>query len=308
MGADLGTETEALLSSWELALDADGYSRNTLISYLRAVRRYAEWLAANVPDRRLIDTTRDDLRRWLVELRATANGNTGRAQFAGVRHFFRWLVAEDEIDVDPTLAIRGPSPGQAVTPVLSKEDMQALLATCAGRGFVNRRDGAMLRVFLDGGLRLAEVAGLATDDVNVRERIIQVHGKGSQRSGPRHRVVPVGVKTAQALDRYMRERARHPHASNAAFWLGDRGRGPISQAGVEAVIQRRAAAAGLEGLHPHMLRHTWAHEFRAAGGSEGDLMLLGGWRSRQMLDRYGASAASGRAREAYQRLSLGDRL
>ncbi len=57
-----------------------------------------------------------------------------------------------------------------------------------------------------------------------------------------------------------------------------------------------------------MLRHTWASEFRRAGGSEGDLMILGGWRSRNMLDRYGRDVAEDRAREAYRRLSVTDRL
>jgi integrase/recombinase XerC len=53
------------------------------------------------------------------------------------------------------------------------------------------------------------------------------------------------------------------------------------------MLKRRGADAGIADLHPHAFRHTWAHAFRAAGGNEGDLMLLGGWRSRAMLDRYG---------------------
>jgi integrase/recombinase XerC len=68
------------------------------------------------------------------------------------------------------------------------------------------------------------------------------------------------------------------------------------------------AAAGIRGLHPHAFRHTWAHAFRAASGNEGDLMLLGGWCSRAMLDRYGTTAAADRAADAYRRLSLGDRI
>ena len=74
------------------------------------------------------------------------------------------------------------------------------------------------------------------------------------------------------------------------------------------MLKRRGADAGIPDLHPHAFRHTWAHAFRDAGGNEGDLMLLGGWRSRAMLDRYGKAAAADRAAEAYRRLSLGDRI
>jgi len=74
------------------------------------------------------------------------------------------------------------------------------------------------------------------------------------------------------------------------------------------MLKRRGTDAGITDLHPHTFRHTWAHAFRAAGGNEGDLMLLGGWRSRAMLDRYGKAAAADRAADAYRRLSLGDRI
>jgi integrase len=65
------------------------------------------------------------------------------------------------------------------------------------------------------------------------------------------------------------------------LWLGSRGRPTLDADGVKAMLQRRGADAGITDLHPHAFRHTWAHAFRAAGGNEGDLMLLGGWRSRR---------------------------
>lgn len=299
---------EHLIESWDLTLEADGYSKNTRASYGQAVHRLAGWMAEHAPDATPAGLNRNHIRGWLADLRENTSPNTARGWFAGVRHFSRWLVAEGELVEDATLSIRTPRQGDPRTPTLRDDQIADMLATCAGAGFAARRDAAIIYVFFDGGVRLAEHTGLKVDDFDVRDRMLFVHGKGSNRSGPRLRAVQLGVKAARALDRYLRERRRHPFHDLPDLWLGDRNRGPMSTHGIKAVVQRRAAQAGIDHLHPHMFRHTWASEFRKAGGEEGDLMVLGGWRSRQMLDRYGKAAAEDRARAAYRSRSLGDRL
>lgn len=91
--------------------------------------------------------------------------------------------------------------------VLNEERLRALLGTCSAKTFIDRRDNAISRLFVDTGIRRAEMAGLGVDDIDIREQVAQVYGKGR-----RPRSVPFGVRTAQALSRYLRERSRHSFA------------------------------------------------------------------------------------------------
>jgi len=120
------------------------------------------------------------------------------------------------------------------------------------------------------------------------------------------RIVPTSPSTGEALSRYLREREKHPLARLPAFWLGPKGK--LGPSGFAQLLRRRCEQAGIEHLHPHKFRHTWAHTFRAQGGGEGDLTYLAGWSTTAMAHRYGRSAAAERAQEAQRRIAVGDLL
>lgn len=307
MEAAVHPDFGALRESWVLTLEAEGYSPRTIVTYRAGLVGFSSWLALEAPDCGPTDVIRDQIRAWVVHMRKTVANNTVRARFGGVRHFYRWLVTEGENDRTPFDGVKTPKAGDPHTPVLTAEEVRRLLLICSGTDFVGRRDTAIVMILVDGGLRLSELTGLSVEDVDLRDRIIFVVGKGSNRSGPRRRAVPVGVQAARALDRYLRERRKHLFAERPELWLGSRRSGTLSPNGVQAMLRRKSEKVGMK-LHPHMFRHTWASEFRMAGGEEGDLMVLGGWRNRQMLDRYGKAAEAERAHASYRRRSFGDSL
>jgi site-specific recombinase XerD len=295
-------EIEALVNSWRRDLRARNLARKTIKTYGESADQLVAHLAAEGVTT-AAEISREHVSDFITELLATRSASTASVRFRALQQFFAWLVDEEEIATSPMAKLRPPKIPEQLTPVLDDAAIRALLKACAGKEFRSLRDTAIVRLFLDTGMRLDELAKLRVDDVDLDyDNTATVLGKGR-----RPRVCPFGAKTAQALDRYLRQRARQKRAGVRQLWLGDNGRGAMTDNGSAQVIRKRGAGAGIQGLHPHMFRHTFAHEWRMAGGDDDSLMRLVGWRSRQMLHRYGASAADARAREAHQRLMPGDR-
>lgn len=285
-----------LLSSWELSLHRKAESTRGL--YLRVVTWFVDWLRSN--DRPegapgdLLAVSRQDAESWFVEQRDRGLAPaTIRSRWIALRNLYGWLADEEEIDTNPMTKVRVDKVDPEPVQVLEDEDLRKLFKACEGKGFLERRDLALLRLLASTGMRLTELADLRVGDVDLLKRVAYVeHGKGDKA-----RWVRFDAGTAQAIDRYLRTRARHRNAGLPWLWIS-RG-GHFTNKGIPLMISRRATEAGIGHVHAHQLRHTFAHRFLENGGTEGDLQKLGGWESADVMRRYGAARAVDRALASY---------
>ncbi|GAA3948425.1 tyrosine-type recombinase/integrase [Actinoplanes auranticolor] len=307
--AGLSPAWTGYLRDWDRALRAANHPQTTRYNYLLAAAQLGRYLREYSPDPEAVtaadDPTRvsrahvESFQGWMIE---TRSASTALNKHKCLQQFFKFLLVEEEIARSPMERVAQPKTVQKLVPVMRDEDTRKLLEVCKGTGFVQLRDEALIRLYANTGARLSEIGGLLVDDVDLATDSVHLHGKGAK-----DRRVRFGPKTGRAVSRYLRARAKRPGSELPQLWLAERGARPLAPNGIKIRLKRLGEAAGLDGVHAHRWRHTFAHEWKRAGGDTGDLMLLLGWSSEDMVRHYGASAAAERAQENQQRLGIGER-
>jgi len=230
-------------------------SRNTLESYGRDLRFFAAWLETH--GRGLLLADRSDLLNYLnhrssigVASRSVARG------LSAIRSFYKYLLRENRIVEDPTLRIDNPKLGRKLPDTLSESEVDALLAAPNTASAVGYRDRTMLELLYATGLRVTELVTLEVNDLNLRQGVLRVMGKGGK-----ERLVPMGDEAMAWVEGFVRDHRSslmRRSESEAVLFPSNRGREMTRQA-FWYLIKRHAAEAGIRhSLSPHSLRHAFA--------------------------------------------------
>lgn len=243
-----------------------GLSRNTVESYRCDLEQQFGFLAATGRDP--LAATRTDLQGWLDQLAAGGEDvapvapSTLRRKLACTRTFYRWMRREELIDGDPTRDLIVPAATRTLPLVLTRDQVQLLLAQPQGKDPLILRDKALLEVIYSCGLRASEAVGLEIGRIDFEAGFLRTVGKGGK-----ERIVPFGSVAAAALIEWIEDGRGEllTDKSDAWLFLNARG-GQLSRQALHATVRRYGRSAGLPAqLTPHTLRHTFATHLLAGG-------------------------------------------
>jgi tyrosine recombinase XerC len=225
-------------------------SSHTLLNY----RRDLDQFFAFIGHLRITEVTSLDIRRFVAELSGTGAAKRSIARkLSCVRSFFRYLCREGTLEHSPAAAVPTPRLDKRLPSFLDEQQVVRLLESPDTKTWQGLRDRAMLELFYSTGMRVSELAGLNTDDVDELSEVALVRGKGKK-----ERLCPMSAKAANAIRRYMEARpAKNLRSALAVFISQKKTRLTVRQ--IDRLVAKYVRATGLPPtIRPHSLRHTFA--------------------------------------------------
>lgn len=245
-----------LIEHWlDTAWMEKGLSDQTLGSYRRDLVQFAGWLETRAGVEVAVCGRHHLLEFLSWRHRDGVSARTVSRQLSALRGFYRWLKREGRIAEDPTLLIERPKTGRPLPKTLSEADVEALLSAPDTATSLGLRDRAMLEMLYATGLRVSELVGLRTSQVNARQGLVRIIGKGDK-----ERLVPMGEEALAWLERYLREGRSLLLGTTQSDVLfpSRRGQQMTRQTFWHRLRQMAARAGVRKALSPHTLRHAFA--------------------------------------------------
>ena len=292
----------ALADLYLLRCEVEGKSPGTVRAYRETVTRFLRQLPPDMTD------PADVQAEYIYVYLGAFTGHsleTRHRYFREVRCFFNWLVELEYLERSPFQGLKNVRLPQRIVEPYRGTEVEALLDACSETA-IGVRDRALLLILLDTGARCSEIVQLNLEDLDVAERRLRIlHGKGNKQ-----RVVPFADRCASALSDYLVERGAEP---GPLFVAGTPHRGLTSGValrpnGLKQLLRRLGKRTGIQKVHAHRFRHTFATWAIQHDARELDVQYLLGHSSPDMVRRYSSSYRSEQAALRHANFSPADQM
>ena len=283
-----------LLADFRTFLDVErNLSDHTRTAYLTDIEEFNAFLQSqenSTAHKAILDAQMETIRGYLAFLygRKLKKVSINR-KISSLRAFYRYLLRKGMIKNNPAQGLQGPKMEKYMPTFLSVDEAFAVLnASKDNNSASGLRDQAMLELFYSSGLRLSELAGLDTDDVNLNAALVKVRGKGKK-----ERMVPVGGPALEAIKRYLSatenmRKAFSVNLSSGALFLNVRGK-RITARSIARMVDAATVRSGIgRKISPHALRHSFATHLLEAGADLRSIQEMLGHESLSTTQKYTA--------------------
>ena len=251
---DLTNESKEII---DLFLDSlwmeRGLSKNTLFAYRSDISKYARWL-----QNQGINITKAGPQNILAYLASTENKSTRTVarNLSSLRRLYEYLSKEDKVKQNPIKNVEAPRLGRSLPKSLTENEVESLLDAPNTNQPLGLRDKTMLEILYGTGLRVSELITLTLHQINLRQGVVRVMGKGNK-----ERLVPLGEISTEWLEKYLahgRNEILSENNSTDTLFPSRRGKSMTRQT-FWHIVKRHAIVAGIKkSISPHMLRHAFA--------------------------------------------------
>ncbi|MFC2004562.1 tyrosine-type recombinase/integrase [Chloroflexota bacterium] len=285
-----------VISRYEISNQADGKSPRTIAWYTEMLMSFSGYMKVELKCYDLSAFNIDTVRSYIIYLHnkpkfqghpftpqqnKLLSPRTVQCHVRALKAFASWLYVEDYTAHNSLQNLKLPKAASKIMEPLTSQEVKKIARSINKKSYSGERNHAMLVTILDSGLRASEAAGITLDNLNLRDGYIKITGKGDK-----ERIVPIGKFVQVELLHYIEKVRPQPYGSDCGKLFLSRGGKPITVNTVKLVFSRLARSSGVNRLHAHLCRHTFAINYLLNGGDIFSLREILGHTTLEMVNHY----------------------
>lgn len=294
--ATTSLDLRELIARYQISNQAEGKSPRTIAWYTEMLMSFSGYMKVELQSHDLLAFNIDTVRSYIIYLRnkpkfqghpytpqqnKLLSPRTVQCHVRALKAFASWLYAEDYTTTNRLQNLKLPKAPSKIIEPLTPQEIKKVVSSINRKSYSGERNHAVLVTLLDSGLRASEAAGITLDNLNLKDGYIKVIGKGDK-----ERIVPIGKFVQMELLHYIEKVRPQPYYSDCDKLFLSRGGKPITVNTVKLVFSRLARSSGVNRLHAHLCRHTFAINYLLNGGDIFSLREILGHTTLEMVNHY----------------------